>query len=577
MNEHLRSSDPMLDRSFDGFVIKKRLGGGGMATVYLGYEDALQREVAIKVMHRNLVEQDGTFYARFEREARTIAKLQHMHILPIFRFGQADELPYLVMRLMPSSLQRYLDIYGLLELDETVRIVSQVAEALDYAHQHNVVHRDLKPANILLDDKQNCYLGDFGLAYLVDTAQRLTDASRSLGTPEYMSPEQVRGQAAIPASDIYALGVMLYQLLYGKTPFRGSTYWTIFNKHLTEMPVFIDDYAYSVPHACQAVVLRAMAKIPEERYASAGELAEDLASAIAHSLAASSASSEEGYARVPGDGIPVEQQETIIGVEDAIPDSLPPTSMSVPQQEREEPAVPHRHRRIPWTILMVLLLVGSMAVLLVVSQGSSSTEAAADANATGVAALQVYDYSAAISAFETAIAYDITFATAYFNRGVAYDEQGEQEAARRNYETALEYDDQHLFARYRLAALLLDMEQNEEALTQVRIGINQLESGSIDLSADVRQRLNYMLRTIHGCTYHALGRLGQAEDALRTALEYRDAVEYPAEAAYCLAQVLDELGESEAAIEYWCDVIEEHDPGNERHTRWVDDSREHCP
>ena len=206
-----------------------------MATVYRARQVNMQRDVAIKVMSADLA-QDPQFVARFEREAQVIAHLEHPRILPVHDFGHEGELFYLVMRLIEGDTlyQRLLD--GALPVETAARFVAQVAEALDYAHEQGVIHRDLKPNNILIDAWDNLYLMDFGLAKMVASSSNLTETGAVLGTPAYMAPEQWRGAPVDARTDVYALGVILYEMIIGETPFETDTPYSLMYKHLNDPP-----------------------------------------------------------------------------------------------------------------------------------------------------------------------------------------------------------------------------------------------------------------------------------------------------------------------------------------------------
>lgn len=273
------SSDPLLSRTISNYQIVDRLGKGGMATVYRARQVNMQRDVAIKVMSADLA-QDPQFVARFEREAQVIAHLEHPRILPVHDFGHEGELFYLVMRLIEGDTlyQRLLD--GALPVETAARFVAQVAEALDYAHEQGVIHRDLKPNNILIDAWDNLYLMDFGLAKMVASSSNLTETGAVLGTPAYMAPEQWRGAPVDARTDVYALGVILYEMIIGETPFETDTPYSLMYKHLNDPPPPPRDRLPDLPEAAERVILKALAKDMAGRYQSAGELARAFVGAV---------------------------------------------------------------------------------------------------------------------------------------------------------------------------------------------------------------------------------------------------------------------------------------------------------
>ena len=258
----------------DRYRIERELGQGGMATVYLAHDLRHDRDVAIKVLHPDLGAALGS--DRFLSEIRTTARLQHPHILPLLDSGEADGLLYYVMPLVTGeTLRTRLERERQLPVDDAVRITREVADALGYAHGHGVVHRDIKPENILLQGG-HALVADFGIALAVQSAggQRMTQTGLSLGTPQYMSPEQAMGERSVDArSDIYALGAVAYEMLVGEPPFTGPTVQAIVARLVTEEPRPIAIQRKAVPEYVESAVLRALEKLPADRFASAGELA----------------------------------------------------------------------------------------------------------------------------------------------------------------------------------------------------------------------------------------------------------------------------------------------------------------
>lgn len=272
--------------------IERAIAKGGMAEVYLGTHLTLDRAVAVKVMH-NFVESDPELQTRFEREAKTVAGLRHPNIVQIFDYDTAEGHPYIVMEyLMGPSLATYLRELNhrnqRMQPAQIARLLITIATALDYAHERGVIHRDIKPGNIILHNKSNnlsmeepiterteAVLTDFGL---VRIAQAVTQTASGLvsGTPAYMSPEQAQGLKVDDRSDIYSLGVVLYEMIAGRIPFEGDTSWTLIFKHINEPPPAIP----GIQPAVQKVIDRALAKKPEDRYQSARALAADYMDAI---------------------------------------------------------------------------------------------------------------------------------------------------------------------------------------------------------------------------------------------------------------------------------------------------------
>jgi serine/threonine-protein kinase len=246
-----------------------------MASVYLAYDPSFRRSVAIKLVSVNLKE-NPVFRERFEREAQLIARIEHPAIVPVYDFGEQDNQPYLVMRYMPGGALAQKIKDGPLHLGYASQIISQIAPALDAVHSQGIIHRDLKPANILLDAFGNPAISDFGIAHFTLATTDLT-GSAIIGTPSYMSPEQVRGDNDLDGrSDIYALGVMLFEMLTGSGPFRAPTPLSVAMKHLTEPIPSILSNRPDLPIEVDHILTQAMAKDRELRYVSASQLALEL-------------------------------------------------------------------------------------------------------------------------------------------------------------------------------------------------------------------------------------------------------------------------------------------------------------
>jgi serine/threonine-protein kinase PpkA len=205
------------DQPVPGYRIVRLLGRGGMATVYLAVQESLGREVALKLLAPELAE-DPIAAERFIREARTAARLEHRHIVGVHDVGKHESQPYLSMEYMPGDSIAG----GAMQPAEALQVVREIALALDHAHQKGVVHRDVKPENILRRNDGSCALADFGIARTTEPGKPLTQEGMTVGTPHYMSPEQVQGLPLDGRSDLYSLGVVLYQLLTGELPFRGT-------------------------------------------------------------------------------------------------------------------------------------------------------------------------------------------------------------------------------------------------------------------------------------------------------------------------------------------------------------------
>lgn len=252
---------------FGRYEIESELGRGGMAVVYKAHDTELRRTVALKVLPSQFMH-DPTFLDRFRRESHTIAQLEHQAIVPLYDFGEHDDQPYLVMRYMSGGTLADMLKDGPLSLEKTLTILERVSTALEKAHVNGIVHRDLKPANILFDDEGAAYLSDFGIVRLVDQ----TNTHTVIGTPQYMAPEQAHGHPVDTRTDVYQLGVVLFNSLSGRVPFDADTLPAILHKHAYEPVPSILEFAPHLPPSIDIVIGRAMAKEKESRYQSTAAL-----------------------------------------------------------------------------------------------------------------------------------------------------------------------------------------------------------------------------------------------------------------------------------------------------------------
>jgi serine/threonine protein kinase/DNA-binding beta-propeller fold protein YncE len=262
---------PPIGQNIGPYRVIERLGRGGMATVYKAYQPSLDRYVALKVLPAHLTDEPG-FAERFRREARAVAKLEHPHILAVHDYGQEGDLTYIAMRYVEGGTLKAL-LGKPLDLPVIMHLIGQIAEALDYAHEHGVIHRDVKPSNVLLDRGNWTLLTDFGVARMVESTQQLTGTGVGVGTPAYMSPEQGQGKKVDRRSDVYSLGVVLYEMLTGRVPFEAETPLAVVWKHVNEPLPLPRSINPEIPEAVERVVLKALAKSPEDRFLVAGKVA----------------------------------------------------------------------------------------------------------------------------------------------------------------------------------------------------------------------------------------------------------------------------------------------------------------
>ncbi len=267
-------------RSIRGYALGERIGNGGFGVVYRAMQPLVEREVAIKIILPKYANHPE-FIRRFDAEAQLVARLEHPHIVPLYDYWREPNVAYLVMRLLRGGNVQHLLQSGPLQPEVTLRILEQIGSALGAAHRAGIIHRDLKPANVLLDDDHNAYLADFGIAKnLSNSLPPGTRLDPIAGTPDYISPEQIRSEFVRPQTDIYCLGVMMYELLTGTVPFRGSTPIETMHHHLTApMPPLAANRG-GLPKALDKVIQRATAKDPFERYESIESLIADFRHAI---------------------------------------------------------------------------------------------------------------------------------------------------------------------------------------------------------------------------------------------------------------------------------------------------------
>jgi serine/threonine protein kinase len=282
------TDDLLLGQELDEYRLEALLGRGGMARVYRGLDVRLQRYAAIKVIDTPF-RADSEYVRRFEREAQAIARLEHPHIVRLYRYGEAHGVLYMAMQYIEGSdLGSVLDAYHadqeFISLEDTSRIIREICLALDYAHSKSVIHRDIKPSNIMLDHQGQAYVTDFGLALLTETGTR----GEVFGSPRYIAPEQAISSAgAVPQSDLYAVGIILYEMLTGHWPFDAENPMDLAMLHITEQPQPPRQLRSEISPELEAVILKAIAKEPGDRYSSGAALAGALDRAVKGEVAAS--------------------------------------------------------------------------------------------------------------------------------------------------------------------------------------------------------------------------------------------------------------------------------------------------
>jgi serine/threonine protein kinase len=262
--------EDLTGKQFGPYQVVAPLGEGGMAAVYKAFQPAMERYVALKVLPRQMAS-SPEFIARFKREAHLLAQLQHPHILPVFDYGESDGYTYIVMPFVQSGTLADLLKTRRVSLPEIYRIISQIGDALGYAHARGMIHRDVKPSNVLIDERGNCLLTDFGLARMAETGSMLTSSGAIMGTPAYMSPEQGAGKPVDSRSDIYALGVILFEMVTGQIPYSAETPIAIVFKHIQDPLPSARKYVPNLSESLEMILMKSLAKKADDRYQTADD------------------------------------------------------------------------------------------------------------------------------------------------------------------------------------------------------------------------------------------------------------------------------------------------------------------
>jgi len=345
-------------KQFGPYQIVAPLGEGGMAAVYKAYQPGMERYVALKVLPRSYAD-DPQFLARFQREAKLLAQLQHPHILPVFDFGQAESYTYIVMPFIQSGTLTDQLKGSPISLPRIRQVITQVGEALAYAHGRGLIHRDIKPSNILIDESGNCLLTDFGLARMVEDSVNLTSTGTIMGTPAYMSPEQGSGQKIDARSDIYSLGVVLFEMATGRVPYRAETPIAVVFKHVQDPLPPARSINPDLPESIELVILKSLAKNPEDRYQTAGDLVRAIQGAtpeshVSTAAAAATIAQKPVGAQAPasaeeGGAVSKPAEEQAPPAATMVEEGMAPTMMAQPKKRGGTPAW-------IWAVVGVVLL-----------------------------------------------------------------------------------------------------------------------------------------------------------------------------------------------------------------------------
>jgi len=355
-------TDTLINTLFDGrYRILRKLGSGGMANVYLAEDEDLGRRVAIKILNDRYAN-DELFIERFRREAKSAAALSHPNIVSIYDRGEAEGTYYIAMEVIEGrSLKELILTRGPLPIGQAIAFTFEILDALRFAHRHGIIHRDVKPHNILIGGER-LKVTDFGIARA--GASQMTEAGSIMGTAQYLSPEQARGAPVTASSDLYSVGIVLYEMLTGKVPFSGDSAIEIAMKHLNELPKPPSKIRHEIPEDLDHVVLRALAKAPEDRYQTAEEFAEDL-HRVEAGLPLAPETSEAATALLAAPG------GTIGGTTQVLPTDATHIAPPRPQAPRRPPPYqsdymygeppPKRRRWAPWLLVALLLAAAGIA------------------------------------------------------------------------------------------------------------------------------------------------------------------------------------------------------------------------
>lgn len=352
----------LIGRNINGrYKVLELIGGGGMSNVYLAHDMILDRDVAIKILRYDFSNEEE-LRRRFQREALSTTSLAHPNIVNIFDVGEDGAMPYLVMEYVPGrTLKEYIIEHSPVAPERAVKIMKQLASALAHAHHNQIVHRDIKPQNILMDEEGNVKISDFGIAMAL-SATSYTQTNSVLGTVHYLSPEQARGGNATKKSDIYSLGIVMYELLTGRLPFSGESAVSIALKHLQTETPSLREIVPSIPQSLENVVLKATAKNPQHRYQSADEMDEDLSTVLLPERL------DEPKFMVPIDmdatrAMPaIKDSSSYINAEETITNTVP---LQKSTKDTPKQAAPKKEKKKKWPWIVGILLLTVIAGLII--------------------------------------------------------------------------------------------------------------------------------------------------------------------------------------------------------------------
>ncbi|MBZ0315823.1 MAG: protein kinase [Anaerolineae bacterium] len=370
-------------RTLGKYELVERLGRGGMADVYKAIQRGMERFVAVKVMHGHLAESED-FVVRFKREAQSVGNLRHPHIVQVIDFDVEGDVYYMVMEYIKGgTLKTYIQQKGALPVDEALRVTGQLSDALAYAHQHGMIHRDIKPANVMFTDNSFTHpvLTDFGIARILGQSG-ITMSGAFIGTPAYMSPEAGRGTKVDERSDIYSMGIMLYEMVTGTVPYDADTPFAIVMKHINDPLPSPRRFNVNLPNAVEVVVLKALSKDPEDRYQTAGDLRKAVQKAREDAKAEAPTADSHKLSTAVGGKSPTEMPTYIPDTTSnkELPTISPQHAAAVPDtfaKEKTQPPAAAARPKIPyvlWGGVALILVVVAIAAILVFGGGEDGDD-----------------------------------------------------------------------------------------------------------------------------------------------------------------------------------------------------------
>lgn len=463
------------------YQIIEQLGQGGMATVFKAYHPSLDRDVAIKVLHPAF-KNDPQFFARFQREARIVARLEHPNIVPVYDFNEFEGEPYLVMRYVQGHTLKIELASAPFSPRDVRRLMRPVCDALAYAHKQGILHRDIKPSNIIISDNGHVFLTDFGLARMVELGESTLSQDMMVGTPQYISPEQAQGQGELDGrTDIYALGVVLFEMFTGNVPYSADTPFAIIHDHIYKPLPLPSAINPDIDERTEKVLLRALAKNPDDRFATM----EDFWQALDDALLAS---------------------------EEMMPTEVRPDAPGVPIEQTTIAGKKKRNKKK----IIIGVLAASVLLCLCIAILSSQEDAAPETDTPPISVEQTVPPAVVDNPVDSPPVVDERPQTKtdelppevrqLVNEGVNLLRNGELEAAAEKFQRATELDSHYLIAYFYLANTMLELN-------------NQDEAGAVLIRAIENNAARPEAHTMVGYVLSREGAIAEARDEYSVALE----------------------------------------------------------